>query len=159
MDPREMLSALRETWWVTVAAGVLGGLVGLGLSLAQTPLYTSSSQLFVTTTDSTSPTDALQGGQLSQQRVASYAQLLTGERLAGRVIERLGLDLTPDQLSNRIKATGVTDTVLIDVAVTDPSAARAQQIANTVDSEFIAMVSELETSAATGRSPISVTVS
>jgi capsular exopolysaccharide synthesis family protein len=154
-----MLSALRETWWVTVAAGVLGGLVGLGLSLVQTPLYTSSSQLFVATTESTSPSDALQGGQLSQQRVASYAQLLTGERLAGRVVEQLGLDLTPAQLSSQIEATGVTDTVLIDVAVTDSSPARAQQIANAVDSEFIAMVSQLETSAATGRSPISVTVS
>jgi capsular exopolysaccharide synthesis family protein len=154
-----MISALRATWWMSVAAGVLGGLVGLGLSLLQTPLYTSSSQLFVATTESTSPSDALQGGQLSQQRVASSAQLLTGERLAGRVIEQLGLDLTPAQLSRQIEATGVTDTVLIDVAVTDPSPARAQQIANAVDGQFIAMVTELETSAATGRSPISVTVS
>jgi capsular exopolysaccharide synthesis family protein len=48
--------------------------------------------------------------------------------------------------------------VLIDVAVTDPSASRAQAIANAVGDEFTKYASELEATDSTGVSPVKVTV-
>src|SRR4051812_4070100 len=144
MDLRDMLAALRATWWMPILGAVLGGSLALALSLAQTPRYISSSQLFVSSVDASSAADALQGGQLSQLQAASYAQLLTGNQLATRVVDRLGLSLTPAQVSSEIQATAVTDTVLINVSVTDTSPERAQQIAEAANLEFIGMASELE---------------
>lgn len=158
MELREVLAALRAAWWLPLIGLIVGALGALGMSLLQTPLYTSSTQLFVSTTDSTSTSAAFQGSQFSQQRVTSYAQLITGKELAGRVIGRLGLAMTPAELQNEITATAVTDTVLINVTVTDPSAQRAQAIAQAVGQEFTAMSSDLETPAGGGASPVKVTI-
>ena len=55
-----------------------------------------------------------QGNLFSQQRVVSYTQLLTGETLAQRTIDKLGLDMSAEALQN-VKASAKLDTVLIDV--------------------------------------------
>jgi receptor protein-tyrosine kinase len=87
-----------------------------------------------------------QGNRLSQERVLSYTQLIMGETLARRTIDKLGLDVSPEELSKRLKASAKPDTVLIDVAVRDKSPIQARDIANALSDEFVAMVRELETS-------------
>src|SRR4051794_17941976 len=129
MDLRQALSALRTSWWLPVVGLVVGVGATLLATFTQTPLYASTTQLFVSTTQSTSTSDVFQGGQFSQQRVKSYSQLLVGEELAGRVVDRLGLDLQPSEVSEEINATVVPDTVLLNVTVTDPSPRRARDIA------------------------------
>ncbi|MGY1664593.1 polysaccharide biosynthesis tyrosine autokinase [Geodermatophilus sp. SYSU D00696] len=158
MDLRQVLAAVRAAWWLPVIGLVVGAAAALGASLLQTPLYTSYTQLFVSTTDSRSTSDVFQGGQFSQQRVGSYAELLTGEELAARVVERLGVEDTPTEMSDRITATAVADTVLIDVAVEDPSPAQARDIAEAVGAEFPGLVAELETPDDGAASPVRVTV-
>src|SRR3954453_16481702 len=46
----------------------------------------------------------LPGNLFSQQRVTSYAQLLTGEKLAAQVVDDLGLPLTPAQVATKVTA-------------------------------------------------------
>nr|GJF08885.1 chromosome partitioning protein [Mycolicibacterium sp. NGTWSNA01]GJF11669.1 chromosome partitioning protein [Mycolicibacterium sp. NGTWS0302] len=65
--------------------------------------------------------------------------------LAQRTIDKLGLDLSAEELQSNIKAIGKADTVLINVTVLDQSPVRARDIANTLSDEFVAMVRELET--------------
>jgi receptor protein-tyrosine kinase len=90
--------------------------------------------------------------------VTSYARLLAGEELAGRVVEKLGLELSATELSDEITATAVQDTVLLDVTVTDPSPQRARDIAEAIGDEFRQMIGELETPAGSEVSPVKVTV-
>lgn len=158
MELREILNALRAAWWLLVVGLLVGGLAGLGLSLLGRPKYTSHTQLFVSTTQTATTSDVFQGSQFSEQRVASYARLLVGPRLASLVVRRLDLPLTPAQLSREIGATAISQTVLLDVTVTDPSPARAQRIAAAIGAEFPSLVDELEAPAAGGRSPVKVTV-
>lgn len=158
MELRELGRALRRGWWL-ILAGIAVCVAGAGgICALQTPEYSSSTQFFVATPTSSDATDALQGGVFSQQRVVSYTRLLTGPVLGRRVIDRLGLDSTTDELSGEITATADIQSVLIDVTVTDPSAARAQQIAETINTEFPALVTELETAGQGGASPVSVVV-
>jgi receptor protein-tyrosine kinase len=140
-------------------AGLLVGLAtALLVSLVQTPVYTSYIQFFVSTRDGSTTSDAFQGSQFSQERVTSYAQLLTGDELAGRVVERLDLDRAPYEVSGEVSASAVADTVLIDVTVTDPSPEMAQRIADAIGQEFPSYVDELETPDDGGVSPVTVTV-
>jgi receptor protein-tyrosine kinase len=92
-----------------------------------------------------SATELYQGNRLSQERVISYLDLLMGETLARRTIDKLGLDMSPEALQEHVKATAKRDTVLIKVAVLDQSPVRARDIANALSDEFVAMVRELET--------------
>jgi capsular exopolysaccharide synthesis family protein len=158
VELREILAALRAGWWLAVIGLVVGAGAALLASLLQTPLYTSSTQLFVSTRDSASSSEVFQGSQFSQQRVTSYAQLITGDELADRVIDRLNLDMATSTLRDKIVATTATNTVLIDVTVTDPSPERAQRIADAVGDEFASFATELETTDPGGPSPVKVTV-
>lgn len=158
MDIRQGLSALRASWWAPLVGMVIGAAAAFAFCLIQTPEYTSTTQLFVSATDSSSTSDAFQGSQFSQQRVASYARLITGEDVARRVINRLGLEYTPHQLASEVTASGVANTVLIDVSVTDTSPQRARNIAEAVGREFSSLVQELETPEGGGPSPVRVTV-
>lgn len=158
LDLRDVLTTLRAAWWLLVVALVVGAAAALGISLAETPQYTAQTQLFVSTTNNTSSSDLSSGSQFSQQRVTSYAELIPGRQMASRVINRLGLPMTPDELSGEITASALANTVLINVSVTDASASRAQRIANSVSDEFTSFASALEATDANGVSPVKVTV-
>lgn len=127
---------------ISVAALVL---LSLLYTVLKTPLYQASTRLFVSTTTGKSVSDAYQGSRFSQERVLSYTQLLTGETLAQRTIDKMGLDVSPKSLTSRVKATAKPDTVLLDVSVLDESPVRARDIANALSDEFVVMIRELET--------------
>lgn len=145
MNLQEFVKLLRTRWvtiCVTVAVAVLGA---VAFSMLTTPLYQSSTRLFVSTKGGSSLSEAYQGNLASQERVISYAELLTGETLAQRTIDKLGLETSATELQENIKATAKPGTVLIEVEVRDASAVRARDIANTMSEEFVAMIRELET--------------
>lgn len=145
VELKEALAALRAAWWLPVVGLLIGSGAAFGISLAQTPLYTSNIQFFVQAAGTASSTaDAFQGNQFSQQRVTSYARVLEGRLLAGRVIDDLGLDLSPAELQSHIEAKPVTDSVLIDVSVTDPSPEQARAVAQSLGEQFVERVDELE---------------
>lgn len=158
MELSEVLAALRAAWWLSVLGLLLGGGIAMAASLAQTPQYTSETQLFVSTRNAGTTSDAFTGSQFSQERVTSYARLIAGEEVAARVVGLLDLDVSPAALSERIAASAVPETVLIDVAVTDESPERAARIANAVGVVFTDFVDELETFEAGGPSLVEVAV-
>ena len=134
--------------WLTVLASTVAALVGaIAVTLLTTPLYQASTRLFVSTTAGKSLSDAYQGNRFSQERVLSYTELLMGKTLAQRTVDKLGLDMSADQLSAKVKASAKPDTVLVDVDVIDQSPVRARDIANTLSDEFVLLVRELETPA------------
>lgn len=127
---------------VTIIAAGLGA---VAFSLATTPLYQATTRLFVSTNGGSTLTETYQGNRFSQERVISYAQLLMGETLAQRTIDKLGLDMSAEHLRQNVTASSKLDTVLINVAVLDESAVRARDVANALSDEFVVMVRELET--------------
>lgn len=145
MTLQDLLKLIRNRW-ITVCATVLVAiLASVAISLMTTPLYQASTRLFVSTTAGSSLAETYQGNLFSQQRVISYAQLLMGETLAQRTIDKLGLEMSATSLKDRVRAAAKPDTVLIDVSILDESPIRARDIANTLADEFVVMVRELET--------------
>ncbi|MGB3352078.1 MAG: polysaccharide biosynthesis tyrosine autokinase [Mycobacterium sp.] len=153
MNLQDFVVLLRGRWITVVVMTVLGVLGAVALSLFTSPLYQASTRLFVSTASGSSLSDIYQGNRLSQERVVSYAQLLMGETLAQRTVDKLGLDVSARDLQANVKATVKPDTVLIDVHVLDGSPIRARDIANTLSDEFVVMVRELETPPETNANP------
>ncbi|NLA36858.1 MAG: polysaccharide biosynthesis tyrosine autokinase [Actinobacteria bacterium] len=152
MTFQQFIKVLRSRW-VTVCVTALVPILGaVAYSLVQTPLYEGSTRLFVSTTAGSSASELYSGNRLSQDRVLSYTQLVMGETLAQRTIDRLGLDTNATTLKESVTAKSKAGTVLIDVAVVDPSPIRARDIANALSDEFVVMVRELETPT-TGATP------
>lgn len=145
MNLQEFLNLLRSRWLTVCATALIATVGALAVSLLTTPLYQASTRLFVSTSAGSSLSDVYQGNLFSQQRVLSYTQLLKGQTVAQRTIDKLGLDMSADELVQQVNASAKADTVLIDVDVSDPSPVRARDIANTLSDEFVVMVRELET--------------
>lgn len=157
MELRDAISALRTRWWLPIVVLLFAGGAALGVSLLTTPLYQSSTQLFVSANGSNSPAGQAQSDQVAQDRVASYAQLVAGPDLARRLVDNLGLPMTPEQLQKEMAVSAVPGTLLIKVTVTDPSPQQAFRIAQAVGAEFPVQAAQLETADATP-SPVRVTV-
>ena len=145
MNIEQFIKVLRSRW-VTVCVTALIPILGaVAYTLSQTPLYQASTRLFVSTNAGSSVSDLYSGNRLSQDRVLSYTQLVMGETLAQRTLDRLGLDTNAATLKESVTAKSKPGTVLIDVAVVDPSPVQARDIANALSNEFVVMVRELET--------------
>ncbi len=145
LNLQDVANVLRARWLIVCVTTLVALLGAVAVSLLTTPLYQASTRLFVSTAASSSVSQVYQGNRYSQDRVISYAELLTGKTLAQRTIDKLGLDMSAEGLQANVKASAKPDTVLLNVAVLDESPVRARDIANTLSDEFVAMVSELET--------------
>lgn len=146
MNLRDITKVLRTRWVIVVATTLIAVLAAIGSSLLTTPLYQSSTRLFVSTAAAgDSLADKYQGTLFSQERVLSYTQLLMGRTLAQRTVDKLGLNMSAGQLAGMVSASSTPDTVLIDVHVLDTSPVRARDIANALSDEFVVMAKELET--------------
>jgi capsular exopolysaccharide synthesis family protein len=142
---QDFVKLLRARWVTVCLTTVIALLGAVVATLLTTPLYQASTRLFVSTAAGVSLSDVYQGNRLSQERVTSYTELLMGETLAQRTVDKLGLDTSAKELQANVKASAKPDTVLIDVSVLDRSPVRARDIANTLADEFVGMVRELET--------------
>ncbi len=153
-----VLTTLKRGWKFLATGLVLGALLALGMSLLQDEEYSVSTQFFVSTTSTTDLTEAQQGSELSQQRALSYVRLLEGRDFASILVDRLRLSADPESLSDRIEASAVPDTVLIDVAVRADSPRRALDVAEAIGAEFPDYVAGLEAPGDGGLATVQVRV-
>jgi receptor protein-tyrosine kinase len=141
---QDFLSLLRSRW-LTIVSSVLAALAGaLALTLLTTPTYVAFTRLFVSTPRSGSVSDLYQGDLFTQERVFTYAELLKGQKIAQRTIDKLHLDMTANQLRSEVTPVVARDTILIYLYISDSSAERARDIANTMSDELVILVDELE---------------
>jgi succinoglycan biosynthesis transport protein ExoP len=140
-------------------AATLVVLAGAALATALSPkVYEAQTQLFVSTSGGNDSSALLQGSSFTQQRVKSYADVITTPKVLDPVIEALRLNTTAAKLGTQITATVPLDTVLIEVAVTDGSPLRAAEVADAVGKQFTSTVAELEAVSKTTPSPVKISI-
>jgi succinoglycan biosynthesis transport protein ExoP len=139
---------------------VIFGLVASGaITFLTVPTYESRAQIFVSTPASTLDISALAtGSSFSQQRVKSYAQIVNSPLTLLPVINQLGLDVSPEELSTKITASAPLDTVLITLSVIDSDPQLAAGIANAVAEQFGSTVADLELRSTELDSPVKVSI-
>jgi receptor protein-tyrosine kinase len=145
VDFKELLRIAQRRWLTIVVFFLLSLLAAGALTYSQTPQYESKARVFISTDTTGSSIEALQASVYATQRVQSYAELATSRELMQRVISRLNLNLTPNQLSSKVSSEVATNTVIIVLSVTDPDPAVAQQIAKAESEELTQYLTDLET--------------
>jgi succinoglycan biosynthesis transport protein ExoP len=162
MDLKQYLTLLRRRWLYVLAGALAGVAVAAAFAWGLSPTYTAGTVLFVSTRyGQVDPTQAYEGGLFSQQRVQSYAEIVSSPLVLSPVDEKLGLHESLQTFQGKVTASAPLNTVLIDISVSDGSAARARDIANAVSRQFIQVVNTLETpqpQQAGAASPVKVTV-
>jgi polysaccharide biosynthesis transport protein len=137
-------SPVRAYWLSALVFGLVGVAVAFAASMAATPQYEAHARLFVSTTGGAPMSNAsYQETAASQQIALSLAKLISTEVVTERVVRSMHLDMSPSELSSKVEATVVPETVLIDLTVTDTSPTAAREIANSTAFEFSDFVDTL----------------
>lgn len=157
MELQDYARIIRDRWLLICVTTIVAVAIALLATATATPMYKSSARLFVTTAQSDS-TDAYQGGLFSQQRVKSYADLLTGEEISRRVVEKLNLDESPRSLASRISASVQPDTVVLSISIADTSPTTARQLTQATAQVFVGYVAELETTPGRSNAPVKASI-
>ncbi len=139
MELRDYIRILwRRRWLIALAIAVAAG-SSLAVTSRITPKYQATARVFIgpRSIDQSDLSGALQEINFSREFVASYAEVLESYPLAEQVVERTKLDINPSTIVENTTAEIVPDTRIIEVRLLNPSAARAQLLANTLIEVFI----------------------
>lgn len=160
VELRDYIRILQKSWILIAVLLALGVGAASAYSIVQTPVFSSSAKVFVSTSGGSTVTDLQQGNTFTQQRVKTYADLATTPIVLLPVIADLGLDVSSDSLAAKVTASAPMDTTLIEIAVTDTDPALAAQIATAVSESLTSVVEKIETSstATDGASAVKLTL-
>ncbi|GAB1822460.1 tyrosine-protein kinase domain-containing protein [Herbidospora sp. RD11066] len=136
----EHVRLVRRGWWILLLA-VLGGAGCALLVTGYMPVrYAATVSMML---DQKGSAD-----QISQQRVKSYARLVTSRRVLLDVAVAEHLD--PSALAGNVRAEAVPGTVLLRATVTDSDPARAARVANRIGDELSGLIHTLDNRPAIG---------
>ncbi|MDI6097294.1 polysaccharide biosynthesis tyrosine autokinase [Actinoplanes sp. NEAU-A12] len=135
MELRAYVRACRRRWLWLVVPVLVATVVAAGLTLAGAPGHKSSMVLFVSS--GTGDPDA------GARRLNSYIALLTGPRVAQAVVDRMGPDITGEEVRKSLSAQMREGTDLLEISATDPSAERSRQIVTTAASVLVGLARQI----------------
>lgn len=158
MNGIEYLRHIRRNWILLLACLLLGTVGAVAATSIVKPQYQSQTQLFVAIRNSGSLQELQQSNTFLRQRVQSYVTTAQTPHVLQRVIEDLGLPMKASQLSSKIEVAAQPNTVVLSITASDESPEQATAIAQGVAESLIQVVGELESSAATGRSDLKLTL-
>ena len=160
VELRDYIRILRKSWVLIAVLLFVGVGAAAGYSILQTPKYSSSAKVFVSTSGGTTAADLQQGNTFTQQRVKTYADLATTPIVLLPVITELGLDVSSAELAAMITASAPLDTTLIEISVTNVDPTLSAQIATSVSESLTLAVENIETSSsdAANVSPVRLTL-
>ncbi|MGI8414705.1 MAG: polysaccharide biosynthesis tyrosine autokinase [Nakamurella sp.] len=156
MHGLEYFAILRKRWLYLLAPILIGLAAAAGLSYSATPQYQATASVYFSLPYGNTASDLYQGSNYTQQQLSSYANLATMPIVLNPVIAKLGLGGNYGQLAGTVAALASTDTVIIDIRVTNPSSPRAASIANAVADQLGIVVRQLSPKDAAGKSQIDV---
>ncbi|WP_022882718.1 polysaccharide biosynthesis tyrosine autokinase [Gryllotalpicola ginsengisoli] len=146
MELRDYIRVLRKGWLFIVVLALVGVGAAAAYSFLKTPTYTAEAKVFVNTQTGDNASDLVQGQDYSQERITSYAGLVTTPAVLDPVITGLHLNgVSADDLAKQITATAPLNTTLlqIDANASDPK--EAADLANATAESLTTVVKDLET--------------
>lgn len=105
MDLTQYLRVVRRRWRTILATFLATLAVTALLTAVADRQYRATAQLYVSTVSADNPADLAQGSNYTQRQVATYTDIVTAPLVLDPVLERLGLEMTSQQLADKVVAT------------------------------------------------------
>lgn len=137
MDLSRYIKIGLRWWWLILISVVLSAVASYLYSENLPRIYAARTTLMVgaSITESRNP-NALDI-DLSRTLAEVYGELILRRPITTAVIDRLGLEMSPDQLSSMIKTNVIINANLLEIFVLDVHPQRAQLLANAIGEELI----------------------
>ncbi len=148
IDLSQIAMILWHKAWIIALAALLAGAVGFLVSrFALTPMYESTTKVYILNKKDGNSSLTYSDLQLGSQLTKDYAELIKSRNVLEKVIENLGLVESPEELAARIRVSTPSDTRILGIVVSDPSPEWAQTTADeirNVASTHITQVMDIE---------------
>lgn len=145
IDLLELLYVMKRNLWAILLAAVVGCLgAGVYSKVVLTPMYTSTTMVYVLSKETT--LTSLADLQIGSQLTKDYQVIVTSRPVLEQVIENQGLDVTYEELKERISISNPTDTRILSLTVSDSDPVRAKAVADEVakvSSDYIGDIMEM----------------
>ena len=144
MDAARLLDLLRRRrlpFLLCLVAGVVGALL---LTATSTELYRAESRVFVNVPSASNVQSGVQGLQLTNELLPSYAELASSRLVADRVKTELSLTESVGEIRSALSAEVQPDTLFIQIAAVDEDPEQARRIAEAATTALSEAVAELE---------------
>ncbi len=145
---------LRRHWILLVVATLVGGAAAYGVAQVIPPTYTATTTLLVKGLPGTGVAANYEAAQFAVSRAKSYPSFIYSLPVLEGVKGDIGGGVTLTDLRTDLKATNPTDTPLLVITATGPTADGARDAANSAARHMARFITQIET--VSGRSPISV---
>ncbi|PYQ65148.1 MAG: hypothetical protein DMF54_11955 [Acidobacteria bacterium] len=145
MELNRYLRVVRHRLWMIVACPLLAAVTAGVVSFALPPVYEAKVDLAVKPAQLLPSTDPNAPSISATTILATYALFMTEPPLLNKVIADLGLKTTSDELVKQVKVTpDATTALVLHINVQDTNRARSRDVANTLVSEFIKEVNQIQ---------------
>jgi polysaccharide biosynthesis transport protein len=156
VEPREYLVILRRRWLSVLIIALFTLAAASLLTLAMPKEYTATTRLFFAVAGE-SVSELAQGSNFAEKQMSSYAEVATSPLVLEPVVQQLALPTTAAELEKSVEATVPVDTVILEIAATDPDPGRAAAIANAVGAKLGQVAAGLAPSRADGSEAVHAT--
>lgn len=146
IDLKELLRYGYRKKFIIIATTLIIVLISMiYFGFIQKPKYVSSTTLILTGFSNNSEKDTINNNNLTinQKLVTTYQEITKTRKVLNQVIDNLKLDYTASELASHISVTGVTNTEIIKISVSDTKPELAARIANEIAVIFSAEVKEI----------------
>lgn len=137
IDLKELFDFVKGKLWlliiITISVCLLGCVYGLFI---QKPMYKSYTTVILGGSESTNSAITQNDININRNLVETYAQIVKSRRVLEQVIKELKLNMTYEELNNKIAVTALNNTEIIKITVTDADAKKAMNIANVTANYF-----------------------
>lgn len=154
-DLRSYLAIFRRRFWLSAVVALMTVLAAAAFTFTQPVLYRSKMKLFVGTEGGLLPPNVVNA---ANQFTQTMSDLLLSEIVATRAIQRAQLDMSPQQLLDRLHVTTKPDTAVLLLSYDDTDSVRATTTLAAVGDAFTRLVSERLTRTGDQEPAVSVSV-
>lgn len=129
IDLLEVLSVVRQHILVILLATILAAAVGFGVSrFVMVPQYEASALMIVNTRQDTSANVTSDQINSATKLVSTYSIIIKSDTVLQQVINNLGLNLTYQELHDRVTVSAVDDTQVMQITVRSDNPEWARQV-------------------------------
>ena len=133
IDLTELFMMLMSEIHIIVLAGIMAALMAfVGTKLFITPLYTSTTQMYVLTKQDSNSSVTYTDLQTGTQLTKDYMVLIKSRPVLEQVISVLNLDIEVERLADMISVETETDTRVLNISVRNEDPRVAKEIADAV---------------------------
>ena len=137
IDLREYFKIIKEKLWLILTITIIMSLIAVAVnSFVLKPVYQASTTLIVNT--SQDEEDVVTGDQINvtQKLAVTYGEIIKSRTVLQSVIDNINLDITYEDLVQKVSVSPVNDTQIIKVNVEYTDSKIAQSITNEIPKVF-----------------------